>query len=369
MRRNPIHRLSERHFEKHSNYLQDNHNGDNIYFDVNIFNNTNTFKNANYNEARVSNILNNPSDYYLAIDKLRIPSDTIPIFIFRDDTYKVSFSFNGTTRTRSVEYIPILNPITPNDRQDVYSYQLFIEMINAVIRDTLIDLQTAIGGPLPVPDPNVSTNPVPQFIYSGENEPISIRFPEEYSKSVVDPTVDFFMNYDLYSFFENFNVEFNGSFTDDASYKIKVYDTGNNYEAISATPSINAYNAFVMTQDAPSFYLWYDFKDVIITSNMLPIGKELLGTADQDGADRTLSILTDIDLSFFGTGESKDIIYIPQPQYRLIDLNSHVELRNIDFQFAFRDRLNNIYQMSLAPKTGLTMKILFIKRSLFNHKG
>ena len=237
-------------------------------------------------------------------------------------------------------------------------------MINQGIRTSLIDLWNNYG-PLPVPDPNIPTNQVPIIIFTDENTPLYIRFPEQYNNDLFPGTVKLFMNYSLFSLFQNFLNIFK-SYDDDTAYEIIVKDTGNNYENIISGPYTGSY--YNMKQDSATFYLWWDIKDIILTTN-LPINSEIIGSITSNGAYNTIPILTDISTPFFGQPYQQRtyIEYVPSPQYRLISLLSHEQLYKINFKFYYRTKNLELRQLLLAPLTNLSMKLLFVKKKLFSN--
>lgn len=362
--RNAFDRVNNKRIDKHNYFLDDIDDEDNIYYDVLIQNNTDEEIVATYNETSKKVLVDNPKDYYLTIVKFSIPSTDIPIFAYPpnpvppgqpDRRFKVTTRFGATQETVVVPFIPA----GVGTSNTVFTYQSFIEMINQAIRTSLINLW-ASAGPLPVPDPNIASNPVPIMIFTDENTPLYIRFPQEYNEDIVPGTVKMFMNYNLFTFFQNFQ-HFFYSYTADDGYEIRVTDTGNNFESITSGPYTGDY--YNMHQDSATFYLWWDIRDVIVTTS-IPINAEIIGNVGSGGNYNTIPILTDVSTSFFGQPyqQRSDILYIPQPQYRLITLLDHGQLSQIDFKFFYRTKNLELRPLLLAPQTNLSMKILFTKK-------
>jgi hypothetical protein len=379
---NNFHRIPMRQVEKYNDFLQDNGNEDCVYYDITIRNNTNQDIVAEYYESKSSSIINNPSEYYLTIVKFRISASALRIFNFDSNTYGIGMKFDGYEAFQYVEYVPVhdTNGTSNADgQQPVYDYQSFISMINIAFRKVVIKLWEASGHTMPIQDPTDLANPVPMMIYNGESSPIIIRFPEAWKTVGVaqqDKIVTYF-NYQLYLFFQNFKTYFT-NFDDPYAFRFIVDFEGDNYGVASpdGTGDIrlpadrNAYNYYDMSQDGTTFSNWYDISEIVVTSNTIPMVKEIFGSKTTEGTDQYFPILTDVSTNFLGTtpGQQKaDIIYIPTPQYRLISLNSHTDLNTIDFQFSYRDYKGQINPLYIGPGLVCTMKLLFIKRSLFNN--
>lgn len=349
------HRLKKHNFD--NSYLDSE---DNIYYDVTIQNQTNINQLAVYNKTEKKMIVDNPNDYYLTVLKFDIPSTALPIFEFKPETYSFISSYNGFIETTFVQLVP-QGDIGGNL---IYNYSAFIEMINITLRQHFIDLYNTTGGTLPVLNPN--TNPVPQLIYTNDREPIIFRFPIAYIET---SGIDVRMNYALFRFFQNFQNFFNSSTgstlsnTDD--YTIRVYDTGNNYLNITTGPYTGEY--YDMRQDCPTFYLWWEIKDILVTTT-LPINQEVIGTLDDKGDYKSLQILVDHTIEKRGTPgtERMDILYRPEPQYKLIDLMGTIPISNVGFQFKYRTKDLRLIDLPLYPGDNLYMKLLFVKKELFS---
>jgi hypothetical protein len=374
--KNAFNRVENERLNKHNTFLSNNDDEDNIYYDVVIANNTQNVLPAEYNVSTKKVLIENPRDYYLTITKFSLPSLDIPIFEFPttppaegkiDERFFITIEYNGSDISYMIPYIPTSN-VGEFYQSPVYCYQDFIYMINRALRQVLI-LAWASFGPLPVPDPNNPLNPVPELIFISENEPLSFYMPEAYLNAGVVNPVKIYLNYALYSFFPNFQAIFNGYNTNKSFFIIVAYD-GNNYFDYSdaGTGSIYTGNYYKMRQDSATFYLWYDIKDIVITSN-LPINTETIGTANQNGDYNTLPILTEVTTTFFGQPYQQKtyIDYIPEPQYRLIDILDHTQLSNINFKFYYRTKKLVLRPFYITPLTTISMKILFVKKDLFKN--
>lgn len=357
-----MYRVDKKRIEKYSMYSDDINAQDNIYYDVNIKNTQNVVIPAYYNKSEKTTIVDNPNDYYACVLKFVIPATAIPIFKFRSDTYYISSSYNGNTISTPVN---LINQTIPIDGDLIYNYQLFVEMINATFRTNLIDLWTTYGPIAGIPDPTVPTNQVPVMVYTDDSTPIYIRYPDGYNEGS-GTNLEIFFNYRLFKFFQNFPHLFNATdYNSNLAYQLRIYNTGDNFETITSGPYAGDY--YIMSQDSPTFYLWWDIKDVIITTD-LPIASEVIGSIDPRGDYKTLEILTDHTLDKRGLPNTDriDVVYRPEAQYRLISLLGSASINNINFRFLYRTKNLELIDFPLYPNDNLYLKLLFVKKNLYN---
>ena len=85
---------------------------DNIYYNVTIKKNDTNGGKAIFSENRVEPIVDNPSDYELAVVRFSVPAVNIPIMYFDsepgklDKDFKVSMTYDGVTETKDLVWIP-----------------------------------------------------------------------------------------------------------------------------------------------------------------------------------------------------------------------------------------------------------------------
>ena len=164
--------------------------------------------------------------------------------------------------------------------------------------------------------------------------------------------IDIYFNTELFSLFENFPNIFN---------TYEPYYPEDNYLLFNTTGSIR--------QEYPTYYLWWQYESLFITTYSLPVSSEnqAFNSRYNNTLETTNSILTDFVPIQFGTSDTKTpITYIPQPQYRLIDLFSDTPLRTFDFQIFFRCKDGSIIPARLHPGATCSIKFLFIKKDIAN---
>lgn len=363
---------------------------DNIYYNVQVFNNAkDQLITASYTDNRVSVILDNPSLYYMAVVRFKIPAVSIPIMIFRDNYYGISLRYAGVTYPKPadpVQFIPYI-PVTLGDNNLIFYFQDFLDMVNSYL--TYLYNQVVADNPA---DPNVPANPPlpafqssnPFFTYDPKTQLISLYalriFGEENPNHM-----QIFFNTELQSIlqFQNFaeTTFFYPQVLPQQLYLIRVFNTGFNQNlgtgltnGVPNTDNPYGENYYVMTQQLISLFLFNSFNSIVFTSNNIAVRAEQLpgppqvpqpGTASAQGttsgSDNTLSVLTDFeplqvafDKSYFQ--------YYPQGPYRYYDLISTEPLRNLNITVKWTDQFGDLHPVFLLPGDVFTMKILFRRK-------
>lgn len=149
------------------------------------------------------------------------------------------------------------------------------------------------------------------------------------------------------------------------------------YSAITPVTLQKPY--WVATQEAISTdSLWSPIQALVFTSTLLPIQNESAGPPiDLGGSNLGFSsatvrsafepIITDIVLPLGDKGAIDYrgfIYYVPTAEYRLADFTANTEIRNIDIQVFYRNRLdNNLYPVQMYNQSNVSLKFMFRKKS------
>jgi hypothetical protein len=134
----------------------------------------------------------------------------------------------------------------------------------------------------------------------------------------------------------------------------------------------------IMTQNYLSTStLWSPIDALVFTTALLPIQNEAqappnaIGTQNvgqSTGISKSAfqPIITDVavDLSVDPTGYRKMLYYAPTAEFRMADFqNSKSDIRNIDIQVFWRNRLdNNLYPLSMFNLSSVSIKVMFRKK-------
>ena len=182
-----------------------------------------------------------------------------------------------------------------------------------------------------------------------------------------------YFNTRLYELFAGFPFKF-FVYSDTAGDKnYQILTTSNNYSNIlsvanQGTGTMQKYlQAF---QEINSVGLWNPIASVVFTSTTLPIHPTLssspkiynsVGSGLQgSGGTNLTNILSDFEFPISSTNQYRpEISYVPQGEYRLIDMYSNRNLSKIDLNVYWRDRYGNLKPVRLLPGCSASVKILF----------
>ena len=115
---------------------------------------------------------------------------------------------------------------------------------------------------------------------------------------------------------------------------------------------------------------WNPVASIVFTSNTLPIIPSQTSPAklynsssnglSSSGVANITSILSDFEIPISSTNQYRsEISYIPQGEYRLIDMYSNQDIFKIDLNVYWKDKLGNLIPLLLEPGCSASVKILF----------
>lgn len=346
------------------NYSDDNH----IYYNVNIYNNTNINQVARFEESRTVPLLKDPKMYHLSIIRLEIPTQAIPIFLWPNNPdgtpnntfYQVALEdeaagniyfgdvvYNSATETHTFPQTEFFS--NTSGYHGVWSYQNMIDAINSAFTVAFNNIPLARRGVIGINNP-------PYMIYNETTKLFSLIAEAGYVSSNPTPCNILFNPRLYFGFFDYFEV------VDDANeyMRLLIKDNRNgNYDNVNMI--------YTMTQEQPSLYLWNDLRDLVIISNQIPIRSENVATLNASGRPVSLNILTDFEPLFGNTDIDRGVIsYLPTAEYKMTDLISDVPLNRLDFNIFWQTKRQQLFPMMISPNTSITLKVLFRKKSLMN---
>jgi hypothetical protein len=338
---------------------------DNIYYDISIVNNTPASIPTVINQTLNNNIVDNPQNYYLSCIRFFIDSSALPIFLFQNNAYYVSITntATSTTSTQPVVYVPPYN--TPESSpQGIYSYQDFIDMINTALALANAGAGTGLAAPY--------------LYYDCSSGLISLFAVTAFNSTIPNPNLIYF-NATLYYFFDNFNIFYQGEGRSDKldiQLIVKEIGVGQNTSAID--PSIPG-GYYRMSQEYVALNRWRGPSSIALKSHRLGIRNSYTtganNSTNQNSAQTSgFGLPTDTVVTDFipyiasndAAGWRGNLVYTPTSQYRLLDLLSPVT-NAIDISFWWRDQQNNEYPMENIPGSQSSIKLIFVKKSLYKN--
>jgi len=355
-----------------------------VYLDLDVFNNDISADSRppqlSFDETRVMPILEGDSaNYFVSIIRFRLETGSnLPVFIpeivtGQDDinktVYVISYKTLATQEVKAlnVTYIPSnLNtdlPGSPFNGQDYKSryyfvkyYQDFINMVNA----TLKTLWTATVYP-----PFIEFSPDTfQFIF---NIPANQFYTQ--------PTMELYFNTRLFNLFAGIPSIFVG-YAGDLNYKINVAGSSNNIRQVLAADGVTKIPFIQVFSEVSSISAWNPVNSIVFTSNTLPIVPSQTSPAKlynsqsngltSSGLANIINILSDFEIPISATNQYRsEISYVPQGEYRLIDMNSNHDIFRIDLNCYWKTKFGELIPMLLEPGCGASIKLLFRDRRFY----
>jgi hypothetical protein len=295
---------------------------DHIYYNIVITNTSSTsVQPAVFNQSRTTAILENPSEYYCAIQRFTVPLQQVPIFIFLDNTYSVTLSNGATDYQTFLTYVPGYTPnLTPGPPENrfVYSYNQFIDSINNALGISMTNLTAGLTAYNPattyaagntvsfvigssevaytsIVSGNIghtpNTSPAfwaplsnPYMAYDPVTELISLYVSTGWHNAQLTDqtqTLKIWFNTLLWNFFTNFEKIFNGytptSFNANGkNYNIIVKPTGINDITIPAIYEDFGVDisGYAMSQEFVTLYDWNALRNIVFFTSTIPIRNE-----------------------------------------------------------------------------------------------
>jgi hypothetical protein len=334
----------------------------NVYYNIKITNDgSELYKLANYSVNRTSAIVENPSEYELAVVRFSVPSSNIPVMRWGTDPYDpdsnpsskidrmfVTLSFDGVDVTKTLIYIPnSLEP--PSYGPSIWNYQHFVDILNVALKDAFTDLKALKPLAPPTTAPYVTYDSVPLLC--------SLFAPQTYDTGnptdtvPPPPTIQIYFNTYLYRYFPSLEVYKLPDTSEPKTFQILVKNTSNNAVTISGTPY------YEMKQEYSTVALWNDFNTILFETDTIPVEPEFEPTQN----DTTRRIITDFE-PLDEINNREKFQYYGAGWKRYYDLKSTYPLKNIDMRVYWEDKIGRTYPVVIGADEAITVKLLFRKK-------
>lgn len=314
------------------NQLQNKLNPDNLYYNLEISGKLGEDTKAIFNVNRADIILENPSDYYLAIVDFRIPLFSIPLFSFKTGLYKFNLEFDGLILEDTLIWVPETINTSPVQNA-VYSYQGMIQSMNDSLKRLYDAMQ--IAKPLLF----LATE---QIFITLKNNLITINIEDWYYLN----NAFIYSNNVLYAYLRSISV-------------FNVNDNLLRYEYFNHMPSYqrSGKTYYQLTQQNVEIDNWNTLRRILFETNTIPVSPESIGSQ------------SNIQIIVIG-----DYVHIPnvnRPSFydfinkgpiRLCDLNSNYPMTQIDVSIRWFSEDNQSDIIIIPYGETFYVKIAFIKK-------
>ena len=363
---------------------------------------------SDYGVTKTEPILLNCSEYYCSVIRFTIPLDQVPLLICPIVPNQANSNLTpliigiqngldnipGSYFSSNLIYFADNNFPPPPQNQPVQvitpyyfinSYQILVNMINTALATSYVVSGLAAANPGLLP---------PYFEYNPVTDLFSLIVPAFLTGQIAPPPgfPRIYMNDALATFLFSFVLKSNVTnessnihpfgndyfFILERSISYQFYPPGVTVPATTAPPNLPAISLYYKyTQEYSIIEYWTSLRKIIIISNTIPVKNEYVpatnnvnnaGISDQSGVNVSYPILTDFVPNISSTaGDSRSIAYyVPQSQYRLVDLISTNPLQKIDIRIFWQDREGNLYPLLLSLFQQASLKIGFFKKNLYN---
>jgi hypothetical protein len=317
-----------------------------------------------------------------------------------------------TAVSNNIQSPPTTAPLTINAITQNYfwvgSYAWWIRMLNKTISDIWAAMITAVGAAvpaLPAAPPflkwddtlNSATLIVPSSLFNqGEYWNPYVAAPPYHPPTVntaesSPANMNIFFNTPLHTLFSSFEYVFNNFVNvNKTNYMLRCYSKNgtNYYPAATITPApvppfpYQSWDALFMKQLYGTGSTMCPISSLIFETSLMPIVPQMIGLpkiftgsftatgtqAIQSGQNNNLSNeITDI-VEPLNRGDEyfPNVLYLPQAEYRLIDLQGNGPVSSIQISVKWKDVYGIYHDFFLQNGCGASMKILFRQKAFNN---
>lgn len=325
-----------------------NEDYDNTYINIELYNKAQVNA-VNYpvrcetNIQQASNILENASNYKMAIERFTVPGN-IPMFIYPDngnDLYRVEI-YNTTSNLYSIKnlnYNPVNtfrqfeNKLYP---RGFYSYIEFLNLVNSAILSAHNELKAN--------DNTYTSSYAPYLRYEASSQLFSLTFPIVWLNNT---NWQLRFSYNLYiSYFPSFASKDNDTVVP-THLPVEIY-----MNSLLGNEKPNDNTSYIIYTESPCVACWQQLQKILFTTNTIPVNSEIISSSD----NRTRSVLLD----FEPTPDNQSTIPFQYfaSTYRWVDLISYNPLNNIQLAVLIQYKDGDVYPLYIAPNEGFTVKMI-----------
>jgi hypothetical protein len=210
----------------------------------------------------------------------------------------------------------------------------------------------------------------PYFYLDPDSQLISLVLHDEMIQnsdiSINDASLNYLQGFDL--FYERGNPP---AFLTD-KYHFNYYQTNNICNQYGGEKGIPGGDFWYYTQEYRALDLWSDLRKIFITTSSISVKAEEkavnLPNGTQTGLTSYVPVLFDYTPVFTDSASSRTIsYYVPQSQYRLVDILSTEPLTKISMELFWQDTLGDIYPLYIQIYQAINIKLGFFRKSIYKN--
>ena len=325
---------------------------DNIQFHINLANDSPVQILAQQQIYRDTAFLNKPDDYYLRVLYFFMDNSSVPLFIM-DPTNPMVITLSGAFGTYSATLMPVT--IFPTQPYYFYYSQQVCDSVNNAFNNAMAQLNAAES----------QTFIAPLLLYSNVIQGFQIVVPTTYVNYTNN---GIYFNNALFSLFPGFYNIASTTLSGVLTFQILYTPTGVNFYPSGLNQSLT-YSCYTADYEATGYSNLLKIKGIAVLSYTMPINQEYINyTKTSSNLNNFRPLILEIPLTIANdVGVFEDILFNNTNGFpNLIDLNSGTPLNKIDFQVFMVDVDDTLYPLYLAPSNSISMKVTFLKKSMFN---
>lgn len=347
-----------------------------VYYESQYINDTPNVIPAAFTDSRTDAIVENLSEYKMAVTKLSLGASTIPMFTIGVGGNKgfggVGMYYRPDNLDFSFEAFIIAPPRFP-----IYEISYFLDNpdylggLNPTMArcfDVIKNQYDAIHGPGSwAANPLLPQQP-PAFVYDPTTGLFTLYTPPQNLDS--DPNhIDLFLSSDISSLFSGFSfysppysTPFDHPFDNMKWDRIAIFSSFN-----QPTVTIGGNSYLAITQNYSSVPKWYTFNKIVVVSESLGVRNSNIGfikASTTSSSDNTqfatiVDFSTNLDNSI-ANNPATNITYIPQ-NIRWIDCLSTSPLKRVSLSVNLLDDAGDIVPVTIVPGSSLSVTLTFAK--------
>lgn len=307
---------------------------DQIYYNIEIGGETSDITPAQFKINRVEEILHNPRDWTINVESFCVPLYSVPLFQFLlADRYKVTLEYNGSSVTKTLQYIPSGTGAVPINFGPVFSYQQQIQSYNFALLDAYNDLKLL--------QPLIPATKAPYVTLKGNL--LSLNAEVAYESNLPNPI----------------KIIFNKAAAEQFTNLPQFFETADRIQYLI----VNQYNnlnggIYTMTQSTEGISTWGKLNRILFETSTIPVDKQLVGSQD----DIQIQIIEDYIVNQ-DVNRPLSLIFHPQGPLRINTLNSNYPLSSIDVNIRWLSDDGDSQIILLPSNTKASIKLRFTRRS------
>ena len=338
-----------------------------IYQDLILTNTDLTPVLARIVQTRSTPIVNKPDEYELQVQRMQVSLREVPLFFpdipdsklpYQTDM-SITLSYLGNTFREFIN-------VTPQQvRYGVFSYQNYLNRLNAASSLAFTNLKAAF--------PGASGTVAPQFYLNPVTALISMYVEDDYLDTNPNRIVIAFNQ--ILQQIMNFPFDITNPIPDPNGMEF-ILSVNGSALMLPVAPRVGyPFNVntipnpvLQVQQDFVSMDEWDNVKSIVLLSNMIPTAREMvpnLTNAQQSSTvtNSTMGILIDFELIRSNPYEPRHIAqYVPQSEFIMKSLNNNTPLNQVDIQAYYQTYSGKLFEIYLGNNTNLSVKLMFRRK-------